>query len=67
MSTSDSVAMRVWPMACVPLNPAAVLLETRAASPRSLISSSAVPMRQDLGPLDVFDIVGELAPVAVEP
>src|SRR5215831_10352973 len=51
MSTSDSVAMRVWPMAWVPMKPGRrYWLATRAASPRSLISSSPWPMERISAP-----------------
>ncbi len=44
MSTSDSVAIRAWPMAWVPTNsPSPYSSETVSASPRSLTISSERP------------------------
>ncbi len=45
MSTSDSVAIRTWPMACVPVNaPSEYCSPTASASPRSLTISSELPI-----------------------
>jgi len=49
--TADSVAMRVWPMPCVPRKvPSPYCSDTRVASPRSLISSSALPKERTSAP-----------------
>ena len=66
MSTSDSVAMRVCPMAWVPAkSPRPYCPATTPASPRSFDQLERVAERQNLRARHILDEVGELLHVAI--
>ena len=59
--------MRVWPMPCVPLNSAKVILLGDARGIAQILDQlERIAHRQDFRSLDILDIVGELLHVAVE-
>ena len=67
MSTSDSVAIRVWPIPWVPWNPARPYWpDTTAGIAQVLDQLQRVAERHDLGTFDVLDVAGQALDIAVE-
>ena len=64
MSTSDSVAMRVWPMACVPLKCQAILRRDLGRVAEILDQFERAAEGQHLRSFDLFDVRGKPPRVA---
>ena len=67
MSTSDSVAMRAWPIAWVPMKLELVVRGDGLGVSEVLDDLERAPERENLGVAHVLDVVGELLEVAVKP
>ncbi len=66
MSTSDSVAMRVWPIPCVPLKfLQLVVARDRGGVAQVLDQLQGLTDRQDLDAVDILDVVDQPSKVAV--